>query len=483
MLKTSKNDYLITIDFCKYLPSRLYILTNIFLILPLFSKMLSVKEMGTFQIGLSLLNLMCTIFFDWISKSVLRFYDEHKLKSTLNVFFNNIIKLFILNYIILICLYCIFKTQLCTNLHIDNLTLFSVMIIVLPCIIRQLLYQILRLLNKSLMYTMSIIIYQIILVIATLLLIYKGVNNTTSIFFAMSLSMIIIDTYIIKKIQNEFKIECFSNQRLFDKEIILKILKYGIPLICTNFFIWSIYHYNKYYFQNAQNYNNTGELALAGFLTDVSLTAIFSTLLFAVFPRLVKRFETQRNIKILVTDIIKLYLIYFAPLMLAFCIFPQNIIDMISNNQYKQITYILPFFAGSCFIHELGKIINLKYHLLNKTYIGTTTAMISSIIFILLINIFGQNIGIIGCSAIMFLCFVFWITLNTLINFKELDFIDSIKIIKTILKIAIISAISYIATLPILNICSINASKILPILSFITIYYFITFEFKKYVLK
>lgn len=483
MQKISKNNYLITTDFFKYLPSRFYILTNILLILPLFSKMLSVKEMGIFQIAISLLNLICTIFFDWISKSVLRFYDEHKLKSTLNIFFNNIIKLFIFNYTILIIIYLIFGEHICANLHIDKTSLLMVMIITIPCIIRQFLYQILRLLNKSIMYTISIIIYQVLLVVITLLLINKGINNVTGILIAIANSMLIIDIYIIRAVKHKLKKEFKISASETNKEIIFKILKYGIPLVCTNFFIWNIYHYNKYYFQNSGHYNLTGEIALAGFLTDVLLTAIFSTLLFAVFPRLIKRYETQRSIKPLTTDIIKLYFVYFAPLTLVFCIFPQNIIEIFSNNQYTQTANILPFFALSCFIHELGKIINLKYHLLNKNYIGTITAMTSGIIFILLINSYGQFMGIIGCAGTMFLCFLFWIILNSIINFKELEFIDAKKIFKTLFIVIITSTIAFVISRPLQSITNNYIGNLLPILTFLAIYYFITYEFKRFILR
>lgn len=478
MKNITKNQYLITIDFFRYLPSRFYVISNILLILPFFSKMLSVKEMGIFQIGISMLNLVCTIFFDWISKIVLRYYDENKLKNELNEFFTNILILFIFNYILLIIIYFLFGETLCNSLHTDKLTILSVMIVVIPCLVRQFLYQMLRLLNRTVLYTTSIVVYQILLISITMLLINYGSNKVTAIFFAMAIAITIIDVYIIKCISKKisFRLSKYKN------ELINKFLKYGIPLVCTNFFIWNIINYNKYFYRSAGDFNATGEIALAAFLTTSILSSIFSTLLFAIFPRIVKRYATKRNIKPFLTDTVKIYIVYFLPLTMIFCLFPKNILDIFSNNQYTATLYVLPFFAISIFLHELGKIINIKYHLANKNYIDTLIALISGAICIILTGIFNKYLGIIGTASAMLIGFILWITINSIIKCNNERYINWPNVFKTLICSIIICIAAYFI---VINFTTSNngIQQVIQMLAYMALCYFILFEFKKFILE
>lgn len=479
MNNINRNQYLISVDFFRYLPSRFYVITNILFILPLFSKTLSVNEMGIFQIGISLLNLICTIFFDWVSKSVLRFYNESKLKNELKTFFSNIFILFIINYLILLILYILFQEQLCKILHTNNVTIISIMILVIPCIIRQFLYQMLRLLNKTILYTVSIIVYQILLVAITLILIQNKIHNVTAIFTAMAIAITIIDILIVKYISSKVNF-CITN---YKNQFVLKFLKYGIPLVCTNFFIWSLLNYNKYYFRIAGDFNATGELALAAFITGSILTAIFSTLLFAIFPRIIKRYATKRPIKPILTDTIKLYFVYFLPITMLFCLFPQSILNIFSNNQYSTTVYVLPIFAIVIFIHELGKIINIKYHLLNKNYIDTIVAGFSGITCVIINGFLAQRYGIVGSAIAMLIGFLLWIIINANITSPKMSYINWHKAFKTILLCIIVCFIAYFIAIQLTQQNSSIFSQSLQLIIDLIICYLLLFQFRKIILR
>lgn len=468
MYKTDKNYYIIAQDFFRYLPSRFYVLTNILLIIPLFSKMLSVKEMGIFQLGISILNLICTILFDWISKSALRFYEESKLKCMMCEFMNNIFALFFINYLILIFLYFKFRHYICSTFYINEITLASIMIIVMPCIIRQFLYQILRLLNRPVMYTVSIVAYQIMLVFITLILIKGGTDNVAAIFIAMAVTISLIDIYILRTIKIKTNIK-FS---LCDISYIKKYLIYGIPLVCTNFAIWSFYHFNKYYFQRLGDFTATGELSLAYFIVSSILTSIFSTLLFAVFPRIIKRFETNRPINKLMTSLTQLYFIFFLPLTLMFCFYSSEILDIFTKNQYKETVCLLPFFAVSIFMHELCKIINIKYHLKNLTIIETIITVLTGILCIIFNLYFIKLYGITGSVIAMTLSFALLIMFNTLIRFKSILYINYAKVFNSFLTATVLCIIAYYVSSPIGDIATAPViSQAVKIVVFLGFYY------------
>ena len=467
-------------DFFRYLPSRFYVLTTLLLIIPLFAKLLSVKEMGQYQIGISLLNLICTIFFDWVSKAVLRFRKKAELQGILTEFTSSIYTLFMCNYLIMLLLYFILKQKLCAYFFIDEMTLLSVMILVIPCLIRQFLYQLLRLLNKPFLYTFSIVFYQILLVLMTLLCIHKGTDNVSSILISMAIAITITDCLIIIKIKPK---ETFSLKHI-KINIIQQCLKYGIPLIGTNFCIWGLWHLSQYYYQSHMEFESTGELAISNFIAKNILTAIFSTFLFSVFPRIIKKYETQKDISSFMTALAQLYCIYFLPLTMVFCFYSKNIIGIFTHDQYHYTIYLIPFFALSIFLHELTKIINVKYHLKNKTYVETGisvfTMICSIIINLILINLYG----IIGAAVALLISFIIYMVLNTCINCEDLKYIDYGKVLKTLIFSIIICLIAFFCVQPFeLLISGGTIFYVIKILLYLIISYTLTYTFKNLILK
>jgi len=168
---------------------------------------------------------------------------------------------------------------------------------------------------------------------------------------------------------------------------------------------------------------------------------------------------------------------------MLFVFYPNNILNIFSNNQYSTATSILPLFAISLFLHELGKIININYHLLNKTHIGTLTAAISGVVCILINTPLALKLGNIGSAIAMTTSLILWLCLNIIINFKNTSFIDYKKVFKTATKTISIRVIAYTLVLPITQIEKQIISEILPICMFIMIYYAITYKLKKFILR
>ena len=144
-----KNYYLIFNNIMTYLPSRILIILNSVIIIPLFAYFLSEKQISIYLIALQALNLMCTCSFDWITKAVLRFYEKYNIKNSLNVFFSSIFWLSAVVYILIFISYFTFKDLILEKFAVDNISFLFTILLVLPCGIRQFLYQILRARNQA----------------------------------------------------------------------------------------------------------------------------------------------------------------------------------------------------------------------------------------------------------------------------------------------------------------------------------------------
>ena len=474
----SKNYYSIIKSILSYLPSRALIILNSILIIPLLTGLLEPKEMSIYFIAIQLLNLLCTCSFDGIGKAVLRFYEKYKINNSLDNFFSNILWLSIFSYCIICAIYLIAHNIISEKFAIGSSALILTLILVIPCGIRQVLYQILRIKNRPDIYTMSIIFYQIIFIISVLYLTKIIIPKTDIVLATMAFAVAAIDIYIIYNITPSFKIEY-----KLDKNILGEIFKYIIPLFFTNFGYWFILHFLKFEFQNLHQYLNTAIIGASWLIANSFIQPLVALFIFATFPIIIKRFEHNYPVKTYFTNICQLYMFIFIPILSVFCLYSKEIQTILLPDNYAKAAYILPIFSICIFSHEFLKLINVKYHLHNKTYIETSLA----ILFVILsywgtINMAAQE-SIIGAALIVLGCEIGMILSNILVRFKNLNYINYAKILKTLFFMVVISIISFIIVMILNNINLDKTLCILKIIIFITINYTISINARKYILE
>lgn len=437
-LVLSKNYTIIWNTFLKYLPSRFFVILNSMIIIPFLAHLLTSKEMGIFQVCIVILNLVCTCSTDWVAKSVLRFWVKYKKKDEQEKFLSSVLFLTVITYAMTLIIYFCFSDFICSKIFIDKKILLLTLFLVIPCGIRQLLYQILRIFNKPFLYTFSIIIYQFFLLCLFLLFSYR-LNNVVALLEAMALGILFIDLYIIKQINLNIKLH-FN----LDSDIIKENLKYGLPLIITTVGFWTIFHANKFIFQYNHLFLDTAIAGIGLYFTTNILNPIFSTFLFSIFPTIVKKFERQSFIKPFVTNTIQLYFALFVPLVGVFCLFSTEITKLFLSQKYIEARILLPFFAVSIFFHELNKLINVKYHLRNKTYIEMVLTFLVGWLSLALNIFLIPKFGLLAVGLILLFSIILLIILNSMINFRSIDCIEPKKVFKTAFITALISILCFL---------------------------------------
>ena len=162
-LASVRNYKIVLASFLSYLPSRILVILNSLIIVPILAYFLSTNEMSVFQICIGILNFVCTCSTDWIAKSVLRFFRKYKQDNRLNEFYSNIAMIEFIAILGIFISYFIFKNIVCTKFLISNQLFFLTLVLVIPCGIRQFLYQLLRILKMPYLYAISIVAYQLAL--------------------------------------------------------------------------------------------------------------------------------------------------------------------------------------------------------------------------------------------------------------------------------------------------------------------------------
>lgn len=468
--KTAKNYLIILRNILDYLPSRILIILNSIIIIPIFAHILDTKQMSIFLIAVQMLNIILTCTFDWITKAVLRFHEKYRYQGMLNALFSTIFWISIIAYILIFCSYFLFKDIILTKFAINNLTFLLTIFLVIPCSIRQFLYQILRIRNQAKLYTLSILMYQFGF-IALFLSIYQLLPNASAILIAMNIAIFIIDIYIIHSIKFNYKLDVF-----IDKSIVLEVLKYALPLIFTNSCYWYILHISKFLFQHEQNYLNTAIVG-TGWLLANSITPFMTVFMFASFPIIIKKFELKKRFKLYFTNMLQLFCFIFIPIISIFCFYSREITEIFFPAKYTPVAYILPLFALSVFLHELMKLINIKYHLKIKTYVEMFVAgLVALCAYYLNISLINK-FAVIGAGIALFLTELILILINIFTGAKNLDYINYKKLSKSFICVCLLGLMSFL----ILN--GINCNCIAKIMLYCFIHISACLIFRKRILS
>ena len=472
----AKNYSSIIKDLLNYLPSRGLIILNFIVLIPLFTQVLDKKQMSIYLIAIQILNLILTCSFDWISKSVLRFYEKYKIQDKLDEFLSSVFWLFIIVYLIIIVSYFIFKDILLQKFSISNTVFLYVILLLVPCGVRQFLYQILRLKNHYKLYTFSIAMYQV-----SFILLFFGLfnifPNANAILIAMNIAITLIDFILYRIISIDLKLKYY-----IDFSILGEILKYALPLVVTNACYWGIFHISKLIFQNMGQFDNTAIFGVGLTASEYFVTPLLTLFIFVTFPFIIKRFETNDDLKPYFTNIVQLFYIILSPIIAIFCLFPKEITTLILPDSYQDAYIVIPFTTMTVFIHEFLKFINLKYHLQNKTYVETIIGMIviagSLILNIVLINhfsLFGAAIAITVTEIILLFA-------NTAVKFKSFDYFSYRDFAKTFVKNTLLILVCFL----IISICfpfSYKIIYIIKIILFLIMAYVCCYKLRKYILR
>ena len=235
-------------SFLSYLPSRILVILNSLIIVPILAYFLTSSEMSIFQISIGILNFVCTCSTDWIAKSVLRFYRRYHNENRLNEFYSNIAMLEFITILGVFASYFIFKDFVSTKFLLSNKIFFLTLVLVIPCGIRQFLYQLLRILKMPYWYAISIIVYQLSL-LGLFFTFSNLIPKSSAILVAMTFAVALIDIILLYKLNLRYKLSI-----KFDKNIAKNVLIYAIPLVFTNICIWLILHLGKFILQFNKNF-------------------------------------------------------------------------------------------------------------------------------------------------------------------------------------------------------------------------------------
>ena len=173
----------------------------------------------------------------------------------------------------------------------------------------------------------------------------------------------------------------------------------------------------------------------------------------------------------------------FLPLVCVFCFYSFDIAKLAFRQEYYFLGLLFPFCAITIFVHEFMKLMNMKYHLKNRTYVETAISGLVAIICVILNFVLIKYFSILGVGIAMTCSMLLLFTLNSFVNFKHLNFIIPSKIFKTLGISILMSILAF--SIVLLFTFKFNNNYIIfaKIIVFCLLYYAFTLKFKRFILQ
>lgn len=409
-LSVEKSINKILIDIIKYLPSRLLISFSALFLIPMYTNILSPKELGLYNAAIAALSFIAIIFSDWTGITALRFYNENQGINSGKNFFSSLLVLLTMNLSIMYILCGFFFESIRQFFQIPSNMLIALLVLIIPVSLRAVFLQVLRAQIKPLVYTSVLIVNQILTILLTVLLVSGLKLGATGALISMSISMIAIDIFMVFNL----KIKSLFDIKKVKVSIINSFYKYGIPLATSSLGIWLITQGNKIALQNMKSLYILGLFGVAQSIAFSVLLPVFSAISMATIPRIINKYNLGMDTKLIATKASGYYIMLFAPLVALVCFYPKEIILMVSNQKYISSYILLPFLTISAFLSGLTEFTTIQYHLSKKTYVDAGIKVIPGIIGVILtiflVPVF--NIWAVGISTLITYLLTFMLSIT-----------------------------------------------------------------------
>lgn len=399
-------------DVFKYAPSKLCGMLGNAIIVPIYTSLLSPEEYGLYSLSIAVLSFLCILFSDWVGLSGLRFFRQNQLTDNIPKYLTTLVIMLTCNLLVMFCIATIFREQFYNFFHIPFKYFVSILLLIIPVAIRALLFQLLRAQLKSIAFTFSTILNQIMTI--GLSVFFAKVYHLGALSLLLGMAIAITITDIILIFQSDI-IKHFKLQKI-EWVSVLPIMKYGIPIAATSLSAWIINQSNKFIMNSISGFSDVGIVGVAYGLTLPLLMTIFSTITVAAIPRIINLYEDKFDVTPIISKFVGYFVLIALPLVMTMSLYSLDYVHVFSANQHFYSAYkIIPYFAFGTFFLALTDYTTLQYHLAKKTQIDFVLKLLSGILGIVLNVVLIPKYSLIGVGIATFSANLFYLILSLII--------------------------------------------------------------------
>lgn len=403
-------------DIWKYSPSKIVGMLGNALIVPVYTHLLPPEQYGLYSLSIALLSFLCIIFSDWVGLSGLRFFRFHQLADDLPKYLSVLVSVLIFNVCVMFVLAFTFRHSFYDFFHIPPKIFLCILLLIIPVAIRALMFQLLRAQLKSVSFTFSTILNQILTIMLSVFIIKFFHLGALSLLLGMGISISLIDLLLIYQsgILKYFRIpELHWN-------VLIPLFTYGIPIAATSLSAWIINQSNKFIMNSISGFSQVGLVGVAYGLTLPLLMTIFTIITVAAVPRIINMYEEGVDVRPIISRFSGYFLVVSVPVITVMSMYAPEYVSMLSNFKFHEAFKLIPYFAFGTFFMALSDYTTLPYHLANKTYIDFILKLISGIVGITINVVLIPKIGLVAVGIATLIGNFVYFLLSALIRIPNL---------------------------------------------------------------
>lgn len=379
-----------------------------FVISLLYSKMFSPRDFGTYSLVLGTYTLISQICVGWMTQSIIRNSVNYKAEEQEKKFYGSFFQLHFLMSI----LFCIGLNVIVSLMDSNLVTKQLYFIFSIIYFFEQYLLitnTILRVRNKSKQYSFNMTLNSTLKIISLILIYYViGYKSVHVITISLLISEIIQVIYLT------FKMELFKyyNIKYFDKTILVKMFKFGFPLVGVAITSWVLNVSDRYIIQYFFTEKEVGLYSYSYNLANSLISLLMQFIMLGAYPNIVKTWESkgkEETIKI-IREYLKIYLIIIVPCCFGLLGVGEQFFQLFTDVRYHQSYLNFIITAIGIAVLGLTQYTNKVWELNKKTniilYFNIFAAILNIILNFIFIPKFGYTFGSVT-TLIAYLCYLF----------------------------------------------------------------------------
>lgn len=385
-------------DMLKYSPSKICGMLGNAIIVPVYTSLLPPEQYGLYSLSITLLSFLCILFSDWVGLSGLRFFRQHQLAQDLPRYLSILVSILCFNILAMFIIAFIFRDNFYSFFKIQPMYFLAILCLIIPVAIRALMFQLLRAQLKSVAFTFSTILNQILTIGLSVFFIKVFHMGAIALLLGMGISISLIDILLIY----QSNIWAYFRWPKLQWGVLLPIFAYGIPIAATSLSSWIINQSNKFIMNNISGFTDVGYVGVAYGVTLPLLMTIFSIITVAAVPRIIRMYEARIDVRPIISRFTGYYILISLPVVIVMSLYASDFVGLLASPKFHEAFRLIPYFAFGTFFMGLTDYTTLQYHLANKTYIDFIIKLVSGIMGIALNIILIPKVGLEGVGMATF---------------------------------------------------------------------------------
>ena len=370
----------------------------------IYTRLLSPEEYGLYILAITTISIVTAICFEWLNKSILRYFAEYKQSQHLPEFISTIVN-FLVGIVIVVLILWYFGVNLLQG-YLDSKLIFLLNIGSLVILTQAGYIFVLSLrqaAQESIRYTILSIINAVAKLVIAVCLLYFFHTGSQGILWGIVISAGSIFMWDIISLYHKWKIKIsyFSNKLFKD------FLAYGFPLIGLSVASLILVAADRYMIEYFLTTDKVGIYSAGYILASEAIQFPMAVLLLAAYPIIVETFarKGEKETSLLLNKILASYFIFLVPIVFGIAALSKNIINLLLGKGFQASYVILPWILAGFFCFGLTQYFYKPFELKKKTKTLSFLVVCAAFFNIILNLFFIPKFGILGAAYATFISY------------------------------------------------------------------------------